>query len=308
MGFFSLRLVVALGGNAISDKSGRTDYAVLVRNIKRSVRNLSSLLKKHECAVVFGSGPQIGALLLQSELSKKIVPPMPLDVLDAMQQGWIGYLLGTAIANEVPGKMVVSVLSQSLVEKNDPSFRAPSKPVGPFYSKKEAKILSKKGFVFFEDAGRGYRRVVASPVPLKILESKTISYLLEKNTIVLCAGGGGIPVVKKGNSLQGVEAVIDKDLAACRLALEVRAKKLIILTTVDNAFVFFGTKNQRPLGKISAKEAKRFLKEGHFAKGSMEPKIRAGIMFAESGGETIITSPKNLSLAMQGKAGTIIVP
>ena len=309
-----LRIVVALGGNALVGQSGKTTYKGLVLAIKSTVRELAFLARqKHEIVIVFGSGPQVGALVLQNELAKNKVSPMPLDVLDAQLQGEVGYLLEQALSNELKSigahKAVVSVLTQTLVDKKDPAFKNPSKPIGPFYSKKEAFFMEKKGLSIIEDAGRGYRRVVPSPRPIKIVESKAISSILGIGAVVIAVGGGGIPVVETKNGLSGVEAVVDKDLAASRLGIEIGADLLLILTAVDSVFLFFGSKKQEPLKKTSIKDAKAFLLEGHFAEGSMKPKIIASCEFVSASKKSaIITSPKKLSLALKGKAGTRITP
>ncbi len=307
-----MKIVVALGGNALTTGSGKVTLSGLKKNIKKAVKSLVLLARqKHGLAVVFGSGPQVGALLLQNELSKKHVSAMPLDVLDAQVQGQLGYLLEQALLNALSSsrikRAVVSILSEVVVNPADSAFTHPSKPIGPFYSKKQAMALKAKGLDIIEDAGRGFRRVVASPRPLKVVEAKTINRLLDSGTVIIAVGGGGIPVIKQKNALSGVEAVIDKDLAAASLAVSVKADRLIILTTVDNAFLFYRTKKQKAIKKISVKEAKKFLKEGHFEAGSMKPKIAAAILFAQkTGKKAIITSPKKLALALKGKAGTIV--
>ncbi|MDO8633839.1 MAG: carbamate kinase [archaeon] len=309
-----MRVVVALGGNALVGRSGKTTYKGLVLAIKRTVRQLAFLVRrKHEIVLVFGSGPQVGALVLQNELAKNKVSPMPLDVLDAQLQGEVGYMLEQALSNELKSigvrRPVVSVLTQTVVEKKDPAFRNPSKPIGPFYSRKEALSMGKKGLSVTEDAGRGYRRVVPSPNPIKIVESKVISSILGIGAVVIAVGGGGIPVVETKKGFLGVEAVVDKDLAASRLGIEIGADLLVILTAVESAFLFFGSKKQKPLKKASVSEAKSFLLQNHFAEGSMKPKIIASCKFVSATKKiAIITCPGKLSLALTGKAGTVIVP
>lgn len=308
-----MRIVIALGGNALVKGKGETTYKGLVFAINQTVKELAFLVrKKHEVVIVFGSGPQVGALVLQNELAKNKVAPMPLDVLDAQLQGEVGYLLEQALSNELKRvgvrKPIVSVLTQTLVDKKDPAFNNPSKPIGPFYSKEETQRMQRKGFSVIEDSGRGYRRVVPSPLPLKIVESKVISSILKMGTIVIAVGGGGIPVIETEKGLLGVEAVVDKDLAAARLGMEINADLLLILTAVDSAFLFFGSKKQKRLRKATVTEAQSYLSQKHFAPGSMKPKIIACSNFAaETKKPAIITSPKKISYALKGKAGTLIV-
>jgi carbamate kinase len=308
-----MKIVVALGGNALTSKKGRGDYKSTIDSLKKISIILADLVKKkHSIVITHGSGPQAGALLLQNELSKKKVPVMPLDVLDAEVQGQLGYMIEQTLLNTLNEhrlkRSVVTLLTQVLVDKKDPSFRKPSKPVGPFYTKKQVSKMKKKGFVYKEDSGRGYRRFVASPYPLEIVEAKTIKNLVKKGIIVIATGGGGIPVYKKEGMLVGVEAVIDKDLASSVLAKQVKADVLLLVTSIDKVYLNFRKKNQKGLNKVKLKEAVTYLDEGHFAEGSMAPKIRSAIEFIKNGGKkVIITDPGNISKAVSGLAGTIIV-
>ena len=301
--------VVALGGNALTTKKEKGSYNELIKNINKSCSCVANLAKNNKLVVVSGSGPQIGAILLQNELAKNRVPTMPLDVLDAELEGELGYLIQQTLRNILAKKnirkSVVAILTQVLVNKKDNAFKNPTKFVGPFYSLSQVKKL-KKEFVIKKDSNRGYRRVVPSPMPLKIIEGSVIKKLVKDN-IVIAAGGGGIPVYKKDNILHGVEAVIDKDLASYVLARDIGADYLFILTGVDKVYLSYGKKNQKGLNKVKLKDLKRYYKEGHFPAGSMGPKIEACINFlSNKGRKVIITNIKNIEKAINGKAGTII--
>ena len=301
--------VVALGGNALTTKKEKGSYNELIKNINKSCSCVANLAKNNKLVVVSGSGPQIGAILLQNELAKNRVPTMPLDVLDAELEGELGYLIQQTLRNILAKKnirkSVVAILTQVLVNKKDNAFKNPTKFVGPFYSLSQVKKL-KKEFVIKKDSNRGYRRVVPSPMPLKIIEGSVIKKLVKDN-IVIAAGGGGIPVYKKDNILHGVEAVIDKDLASYVLARDIGADYLFILTGVDKVYLSYGKKNQKGLNKVKLKDLKRYYKEGHFPAGSMGPKIEAAIKFLDHNGKkVIITKPELLEKAIKGKAGTSI--
>lgn len=303
--------VIALGGNAILRKGEKINFKNQYKNAKRALSYLSSIFKRYNIVLTHGSGPQVGSLLLQSEISKKKVPQMPLDVLDAEIQGQLGYVIEQSLINLLNKyrikKSPISVLTQILVDKKDPSFRNPTKFVGPFYNKKQAEVLIKKGMRIKKDSNRGYRRVVPSPRPLRIMECNVIKRLV-KDYIVIAAGGGGIPVYKKNNILYGVEAVIDKDLASYVLARDIKADYFFILTGVDRAYLNYGKKNQKGIGELKVKDLKRYYNKGHFPEGNMGPKIEAAIRFLEDGGRiVIITKPELLEKAIKGKAGTIII-
>lgn len=290
--------VVALGGNAILTPDERGTVKEQVRDIKKVVNQLKVLLKKYRVILVHGNGPQVGNLLIQQEKTKREIPPMPMDVCDAMTQGQIGYFLQKTMRNQLK-KPVVSVITQILVDRKDTSFRNPSKPIGPYYSKKIMKNMIKEM--------EGWRRVVPSPEPKKIIEIEEIKTLVKKGFIVIGCGGGGIPVVMKNGKLTGVEAVIDKDRASQKLAAQLKAECLIFLTDVDYVYLNYEKKNQKPLKKITVKEATKYLKKGEFKEGSMKPKIEASIKFLRSGGKKVIIA-KVLSLekALKRKTGTII--
>ncbi len=302
--------VVALGGNALSS-SGNVTYNDLLATIKHTAQLLGKLVKKkYGIVIVFGSGPQVGALLMQNQLAKKQISPMPLDVLDAEIQGELGYLIEQALQNELQKlgikKLVVSIVTQVVVSKKDLAFKHPSKPIGPFMTKAEAEQLQRKGIAIKEDAGRGYRKVIASPRPIAIDEVKVIKNLVKK-AVVIAAGGGGIPVIKEKGRLKGVEAVIDKDRTAALLAIAIKADELIILTSVPCVYLQYGKKNQTPLKQMTVKQAQHYLREGHFPEGSMGPKIEAALNFVRSGGKkVIITSPSGVAKALKGKEGTVL--
>ncbi len=302
-------IVVALGGNAMSPQGGTGTVAELQQRINVACKQIAPLARKYRLVIVSGSGPQIGNLLLQNEAAKKKVPPSPLDVLDAEIEGELGYLLQQTLENEthLKGK-VITIVTQVLVDTKDPAFNRPTKPIGPFYTEEQAKKLRKeKKWIIINDAGHGFRRVVASPQPKEIIEANIIKDLLNEKTIVIAAGGGGIPVIKKNGRLQGVEAVIDKDRASNRLAQEIHADLLLILTGVKKVCLNYGKPNQQELSRITVAEARRYLKEGQFPEGSMGPKIEAAIDFvAKTGKEALITCPSCIESALEGKEGTLI--
>ncbi|AJF60597.1 MAG: carbamate kinase [Candidatus Diapherotrites archaeon] len=303
-------VVVALGGNALAPE-GKGTYAELKQNIKRSISFVPELLRKGiRTVIVSGSGPQVGALLLESELAKEKLPAMPLDVLDAQLEGWLGYLIQQEIRNELLSKnidaAVVTIITQVLVDRKDIAFKNPTKPVGPFYSRQKAMRLKRKGISVVFQQGRGWRRVVPSPKPLNIIELKTVKHLLKENIALIAAGGGGIPVYKSRGKLKGVEAVIDKDFAAACLGKGIKAKTFIVLTGEENVFLNYRKKNQKAVRRMSILEAKKYLRQGQFPAGSMGPKIEAAIDFLKTGERVIITSPDSLPKALDGKAGSVI--
>ncbi len=301
-----MKIVVALGGNALTTPKEKGTYNELVKNIRFACRSLKFLVEKHQVIIVSGSGPQIGNLLLQNELAKKQVPAMPLHVLDAELEGELGYLLQQSIMNRCK-KPAVTLLTQVVIAKNDPALQHPTKFVGPFYSKQQAAKLQKK-FLMKKDANRGYRRVVPSPLPREIVEKDALLALIKLGVVVIAVGGGGIPVIREKQGLRGIDAVIDKDAAAACVAREVQADRLIILTGVPAVYTKFGSKQQRSISKISVKDAQRLMKEGEFPPGSMGPKMQAAIDFVQqSGKDAVITSPERLTAALQGKAGTRVV-
>ncbi len=308
------RVVIALGGNALEDKSLPTTAESQLQVVKKTSEYLAEIsCAGYEIAIVHGNGPQVGRILLATEAAKDITPAMPFDVCGAMSQGYIGYHiqqgLKLALAKRNRILPVVSVITQVVVDKNDKAFQNPTKPIGPFYTEEEAKKLSEeKGYTVKEDSGRGWRRVVPSPMPKKIVEIGTIKTLWD-TTIAITCGGGGIPVIEnEDGSLEGIAAVIDKDLAAERLAEDMDADILMILTEVEKVSINFNKPNQEDLSHLTIKEAEQFIEEGHFAPGSMLPKVLAAVNFAKSrpGRKAIITSLYKAEDALAGSCGTVI--
>ena len=308
------RIVLALGGNALQ-KNGEATAEAQKRIATEVGEVIANLANKYEIVVAHGNGPQVGNILIHEEsASTRKAPAMPLETAVAMSQGQIGYWLTQAINNAFAKtrqqKTVVTVVSQVVVNRNDPAFKNPTKPIGQFYSAKEAKALAKtKHWTIKEDAGRGWRRVVASPKPIDIVEKDSIKQLVEKGAIVIAAGGGGIPVIRTKvlKRLKGIDAVIDKDFAAEKLAELVDADIFISVTAVPNVYTNFGTLEQRAIGPITVQEINHLKKYGYFKAGSMLPKVEAATKFATNSGKIgIITDIEHLESALQGKAGTII--
>ena len=302
------RYVVSLGGNALGNNSEEQKKAL----IKVADAIVDLIIDNNEVAIVHGNGPQVGMINLAFETSKE-TPNMPFPECSAMSEGYIGYHIQNALYNALNAKgvnkTVATVVTQVLVDPKDPLFLSPSKPIGSFYSKEEAeKIALEKGYTMKEDAGRGYRRVVPSPLPIDIIEKSAINTLMKDGQVVICAGGGGIPVIKNGNKLEGVAAVIDKDYASSKLADLINADYLVILTAVDNVSINFRKENEKKLEGVSTTDLEKYLDEGHFAKGSMYPKVQACLNFVKSGKNktAIIASLDNAKDAFKGKAGTII--
>ena len=308
------RLVIALGGNALQSGNAAPTAEAQLEVVRGTARQLAEVSARgYEMAIVHGNGPQVGRILLASETAKDVVPPMPFDVCGAMSQGYIGYhiqqALKYALATRNRNYPVVALTTQMIVDENDPAFRNPTKPIGAFYTEEEARTLEReKGYAMREDAGRGWRRVVASPLPRKIVEIGAVR-LLWDHAIVITCGGGGIPVVERPDgTLEGVAAVIDKDFAAELLAEEVDADALLILTEVEKVAIHFGKPNQQDLGRLSLAEAVRYVEEGQFGVGSMLPKVQAAMRFvrANPGRKAIITSLDKCLDALDGKTGTVI--
>lgn len=302
------KYVVSLGGNALGNNSEEQKQALI--KVAEAISDL--IISGHEVAIVHGNGPQVGMINLAFETSKE-TPNMPFPECGAMSEGYIGYHIQNALYNCLKqkgiNKTVCTVISQVLVDSNDPLFQNPSKPIGSFYSKEEAdRIAKEKGYIMKEDAGRGYRRVVPSPLPIDIIEKESIKALLNNGQVVICAGGGGIPVIQKDNKLEGVAAVIDKDYASAKLADLIDADYLVILTAVDNVYINYKKEDQKKLTNVNKDELEKYLQEGHFAKGSMYPKVQASLNFVKSGPNKIavIASLDNAKEAFKLKAGTII--
>ncbi|AMW33599.1 carbamate kinase [Fervidobacterium changbaicum] len=304
--------VVAIGGNAVNRPGEEATAENMMKNLAETAHFLVSMLDEYDIVITHGNGPQVGNLLVQQELAKHVIPPFPLDVNDAQTQGSLGYMIALTLGNELRKRSmereITAVVTQIIVDKNDPGFQKPSKPVGPFYSKEEAeKLQQEKGWIMKEDAGRGWRRVVPSPIPLDIVEKNVIRTLVEKDVIVIAAGGGGIPVIQENGTLRGVEAVIDKDRASALLAKEIDADILIILTGVEKVYINYNKPDQKALDHLTVEEAKKYLAEGQFPSGSMGPKIEAAIDFVTSTGrECLITDMAVLDKALKGLTGTRI--
>jgi len=307
------KVVIALGGNAIQtgDASAEAQQAALNRTAEQLVAFIENDV---DIVIAHGNGPQVGNILLQQKAADcEKNPAMPLDTCGAMSQGMIGYWFENAIDKALKkhgiNKDVATIVTRVVVDENDSAFQNPTKPIGPFYTEEEArKLMEESGAVFKEDAGRGWRRVVPSPKPVSIHEHHVINTLVEAGIITVAVGGGGIPVIETESELIGTEAVIDKDFAAQKLAELVDADTLIILTGVDNVYINFNQPDQRKLEDISIAELEELVEEGHFAPGSMLPKVEAAINFANSkpGRQTIITSLDKAYEALEGKAGTIV--
>ena len=302
------RYVVSLGGNALGNNA--EEQKVLVSNVAKYIVKL--MKDGHEVVIVHGNGPQVG-MINNAFTDAKSVPDMPFPECGAMSQGYIGFHLQNALQNELKSqgvkRNVATVVTQVIVDKNDPLFQNPSKPVGGFMSKEEAeKVAKEKGWTVKEDAGRGYRRVVPSPLPVDIEEKEIISQLVKSGSVVICAGGGGIPVIKEKNKLEGVAAVIDKDYASALVAELVDADYLVILTAIDNVCINYKQPDEIKLKNVSLEEIKKYLSGDYFAKGSMYPKVNACVKFLSrcKGKTAIIAALENAALAFEEKSGTII--
>jgi len=310
----SRTVVVALGGNAILQPGQVGTFEEQLFNIDGAMRRIAALVEEGwRVVLTHGNGPQVGNLLIQNALAAKTVAPMPMDVCGAMSQGQIGYLAAQTLANHLKKRRlpvgVVTLVTQVAVDPRDKAFASPSKPVGPFYSEDQArKMMLEEGHAMREDAGRGWRRVVPSPEPKEIVEIEAIRDCLEGGLLVVCSGGGGVPVVRSRGALSGIDAVIDKDLAAALLAKELCADALLILTDVAQAYIGYGTPEQTALGRVTARQMRAYAAEGHFKAGSMGPKVEACLRFVDAGGEAVIASLTEVAEAMAGRAGTHILP
>ena len=301
------KYVISLGGNALGNNPEEQKQALV--KVAEAITGL--IMDHHEVAIVHGNGPQVGMINLAFETSKE-TPNMPFPECGAMSEGYIGYHIQNALYNSFKqnniNKSVVTLITQVLVDPKDPLFLSPSKPIGSFYNKEEAERISKeKGYTMKEDAGRGYRRVVPSPLPIDIIEKESIKSLLNNGQVVICAGGGGIPVIKQDNKLEGAAAVIDKDYASAKLAELIDADYLVILTAVDYVSINYKKENEMVLTNATKEMMQRYLEEGHFAKGSMYPKVQAVLNFVNNTNKVaVIASLDNAKEAFKLKAGTII--
>jgi len=310
------RVVIALGGNAIQNKGESGTHEQSLANVRATMKAIAPIAEdpSYEVIITHGNGPQVGNLLIQNAASSQVIPSMPLFVCGAMSQGEIGYWIEQSLgdffdANRCP-KHIITLLTQVAVKKNDPAFKKPSKPVGPFYTEEEAKKLSEKtGFVFVDDSGRGWRRVVASPEPIDIVERVAIRELVKGGNVVIAAGGGGIPVIERGTRFEGIDAVIDKDKTGALLGSLLNADIFIILTAIEKVMLNFRKENETAIDKMTTEQAKKYIKEGHFAEGSMKPKIEAALAFIENkkNRKVLITDAKHFRQGLIGKAGTWIM-
>ena len=305
------KVVIALGGNALGDTP--EEQQQLIAGAAKSIVDMAE--KGHQVVIAHGNGPQVGTIIAAMEsaaISGAVRFTMPFPECGAMSQGYIGYHLQKGIRNELKARgmnrSVATVITQTIVDPQDPAFQNPTKPIGVFYTEEQARQIEKeKGYTMVEDAGRGYRRVVASPKPVDVVEKAMISDLVDAGHLVITVGGGGIPVIEKDGVLEGVPAVIDKDYASSKLAEVLHADMLVILTAVERVAINFGRPNQKTLEQMTISEAEQYCAEGHFAPGSMLPKVRAAMAFAKSGGTAIIAALENAEAALEGKSGTRVV-
>jgi len=307
--------VVAFGGNALMGEDGNSTYAEQMIKTDIMCNKLLSLFDMgYRILITHGNGPQVGNFLMQQESSAENVPPMPLDVCNAMTQGQIGYMIEQRLrnifnANNI-NKPIIVFITQVVVSKDDPAFNKPTKFIGPFFDKENSeKLIRDKGWLMREDSGRGYRRIVASPKPVDIIEKEEIADMADKDYVVIACGGGGIPIIRDDDGcFKGVPAVIDKDFAAEMIGNYIGAELLLLITPVEKVAINFGTPEQKSLSTITLEEAEQYYNEGHFPPGSMGPKIQAAIQFLRSGGKkAIITSLDYIESAIKGQAGTQIV-
>ena len=308
--------VVAIGGNSLIKDKNHQSVPDQYQAAKETCYHIAGMIEQGwDVAIGHGNGPQVGFILRRSELSRHELHEVPLDACGADTQGAIGYALQQNLQNEFKRrgvkKQAVTVVTQVIVDRKDPAFQNPSKPIGSFMGEDEAKHRREaEGWHVVEDAGRGWRRVVASPMPQKVAEQDAVEELLSKGFVVITVGGGGIPVIEnEQGDLEGIAAVIDKDYASSLLAQSIKADLFLISTAVEKVYLNYGKPDQKSIAKMTVAEAKKYIAEGHFAKGSMLPKIQAIIWFLEAGGkQALITNPENIARALKGETGTLIVP
>ena len=308
-------LVIAIGGNAIQGVGKPATAEAQLESVEYTAERIADIIEcGYNVVIAHGNGPQVGRIVIQNEAASALTPAMPFDVCGAMSQGMIGYHIQQCLTKVLKrrgiNKTAVTLITQVVVDKDDPGFANPTKPIGPFYVEEEAQaIAAEKGYVFKEDSGRGWRRVVASPKPVEIVELDAVKALNNEGFVVITTGGGGIPVVRNASGdLEGTEAVIDKDLAAEKLAEGLNADMLVILTAIEKVSINFNKPNQRDLDSMSVAEARQYIAEGHFAPGSMLPKVDAAVSFVESKPwrSAVITSLEKAAEALTGSAGTKI--
>jgi carbamate kinase len=299
-----MRLVVALGGNAIAGERG-ADPVSQQRAVEGACDQIAALVEHgHEVVITHGNGPQVGNLLLKNDLARHVVPPVPLDWCVAQTQATLGFLIVTALEARLPGRFVSTVVTRVLVDAEDPAWRTPTKPIGRYVSEAEAAERIAAGEAWEERGEKGWRRIVPSPQPLEILDRASVEALIAEGAIVVAAGGGGIPMVREDGVLRGVECVLDKDLTAALLARTVGADCLLIATDVEAAAIGFGTERQEWLGAVEPGRLQALLDAGEFAGGSMGPKVQAALQFARDGGRSVITSLERLREGVEGSVGT----
>ena len=307
-----MRVLVALGGNAMTGPDGSADPGAQIEAVTRAASDIARLVAAgHEVVVTHGNGPQVGNLLVKNELAAAVVPPVPLDWCGAQTQGTIGFILLNALDAALSSTArCAALVTRTLVDRDDPGFTAPTKPIGRYLPQQEAALLVEHGQQWQDRGAKGWRRVVASPEPLEVLDAAAVTTLLGAGFVVVAAGGGGIPVVREPDgALRGVEAVIDKDLAAVVLARAVRADVLVIATDVEQAVIGWGTTTQRPIGRTTPSELRELAAHGHFASGSMGPKVDAVARFVAGGGTlAVITTLEQIDEAVRGDVGTVVLP
>lgn len=306
-------IVVALGGNAISRKDEKGDIPDQIRNSQKTAEHIVDLVEAgYKVVTTHGNGPQVGNVLRRVEASRDFLYPLPLDICGAHTQGGMGYVLQREITNVFAkrgiDKIAFTIVTQALVDKDDPALQNPTKPIGPFFTKEKIAPMIEQGWNAIEDAGRGYRRVVPSPKPKAIVEERIIHQAINFGDVIVCCGGGGIPVIKKDGLLQGVEGVIDKDYGTSLLARIIKADLMVITTGVEKVAIHFDKPDEKCLDRMTVDEARRYYDDGEFPAGSMGPKILAAIEYIEeTGKDVIITSPEKMMGAIDGKTGTRIV-
>lgn len=310
-----MRVLVALGGNAMTGPDGSAHPDDQIAAAKSAMASVADLVAEDiDVVLTHGNGPQVGNLLVKNEISANVVPPVPLDWCGAQTQATLGFILLNALEQALLSRQVhrptAAVITRTLVDRHDPAFEEPSKPIGRYLSQADAQVLMQHGQMFEERGDKGWRRLVASPEPLDILDADVITTLANSGFLVVANGGGGIPVVRDDDgALRGVEAVIDKDLGAALLARSVAADRLVIATDVESAILRYGKPDAEPLGEVSVQQMRSYIEEGHFARGSMGPKVEAICRFVETAGKPgVITSLTSIVAGVRGAAGTIVVP